>query len=296
LCMAQERDVLLAQFSPPIIHTSSIMTRKNAADRDSSTIRKLSHSPPKGKGSQHPPPHHQHKHKEEHRTGTGEYLRDGIYGGLDGIITTFGCVSGVAGAELSCWLALILGLANLVADGLSMAVGNYIGTKSEIEFERKERQREEEEVDLYPEEERDEIREIYYNKGFRGANLEMVVDVICSNRKVWIDTMMVEECGILPEERDPIRAATVTFLSFNIAGAIPLLVYVAALYFPSVVPIAYELCVFVTLCAIFALGAIKGFVAGTWWLKSGIEMLLLGSIAAGAAYYIGFVLHSIDSN
>lgn len=234
-----------------------------------------------------------HKHKEKHHANTGQYLRDGIYGGLDGIITTFGCVSGVAGAELSCWLALILGLANLIADGLSMAVGNYIGTKSEIEFERRERKREEEEVDLYPDEERDEIREIYYNKGFRGADLEMVVKVICADRKVWVDTMLVEECGILPEERDPIRAAIVTFLSFNVAGAIPLLVYVAALYFPGVVPFAYHLCVLVTLCAIFALGTVKGLLTGGWWIKSGMEMLLLGSMASAAAYYIGYMLHKI---
>jgi VIT1/CCC1 family predicted Fe2+/Mn2+ transporter len=80
----------------------------------------------------------------------GIYLKDAVYGGLDGLITTFAMVAGVSGAELSAQVAFVLGMANLLADGLSMAMGNYLGTKSEIEFERRERQREEWEVDTYP--------------------------------------------------------------------------------------------------------------------------------------------------
>jgi VIT1/CCC1 family predicted Fe2+/Mn2+ transporter len=136
----------------------------------------------------------------------------------------------------------------------------------------------------------DQIKEIYFNKGFRGAELETVVKVICTDRQVWLDSIMVEKFNILPQETNPTHAAITTFISFNVAGAIPLLVFVIALYSPSLVTWAYYICVCITLCAIFTLGVLKGIVAETNWCKSGMEMLILGSIAAGAAYYIGSIL------
>eukprot|EP00026_Physarum_polycephalum_P015651 Phypoly_transcript_16384.p1 GENE.Phypoly_transcript_16384~~Phypoly_transcript_16384.p1 ORF type:complete len:263 (+),score=46.16 Phypoly_transcript_16384:30-818(+) len=243
-----------------------------------------------------PPPQKKYseikKENEQHRN-TGKYLRDFVYGGLDGIITTFGCVSGVAGANLSCGVALVLGFANLLADGLSMAVGNYLGTKAEIEFERKERERATYEIQTFPKEEKEQIRDIFSKKGFKGAKLDMIVDTITENDQLWVDTVMVEECGILPEEQSPLQAAAVTFVSFNILGFIPLIAYVAALYIPSLVPVAYNMCVAVTLWTIFALGIAKAKISGSGqWFKSGIEMLCLGTLASFIAYYIGHVLHS----
>lgn len=233
------------------------------------------------------------KKENEARRNTGKHVRDFVYGGLDGIITTFGCVSGVAGANLSCGVALVLGFANLFADGLSMAVGNYLGTKAEIEFERKERERAEYELQTYPIEAKDQIRDIFAKKGFKGNKLDLVVETITANNKIWVDTVMVEECGILPEEQSPFQAALVTFISFNILGFIPLIAYVAALYVPSLVPIAYNMCVAVTLWTIFALGVMKAKISGSnEWLRSGLEMLCLGTLASLVAYGIGHVLHS----
>ncbi len=102
----------------------------------------------------------------------GRYIGDMVYGGIDGIVTTFAVVSGVAGAALSTGIVLILGFANLFADGLSMAVGNYLGTKSEVDYKRRERYREEWEIENLPDEERTEIRQIYKRKGFTGELLE----------------------------------------------------------------------------------------------------------------------------
>jgi len=134
------------------------------------------------------------------------YLKDMVYGGIDGTITTFAVVSGVVGAELAAGIVVILGLANLFADGFSMAVSNFLGTKAEQQLLHMIRKEEENEIQLIPEGEREEIRQIYAAKGFDGELLEQVVEVITSNEQVWVDTMLLEEHGLLldgPEPKNP---------------------------------------------------------------------------------------------
>src|SRR3954452_16190510 len=131
------------------------------------------------------------------------YLRDWVYGGIDGTVTTFAVVAGVAGAELSTKTLLILGAANLFADGFSMAAANYSGTKAEIEEYAQVRHMEERHVELAPEGEREEIRQIFHAKGFRGAALDSAVDVITSKRQRWIESMMTEEHGLPRVSRSP---------------------------------------------------------------------------------------------
>jgi len=229
---------------------------------------------------------------EKHKTSSGKYIKDIIYGGLDGIITTFAIVSGVAGASLPSSIVLILGFANLLADGFSMAVGNYLGTKSEMEYTKKEREREEYEVDNFPEGEIEEIRQIYSKKGFKGEDLERVVSVITSNKDVWIDTMMVEELELLStmDQDFPIKSAFVTFLSFVLIGMIPLSTYIIAILFPQMLKYAFGITTALTALTIFSVGAIKSKLTGLNWLRSGFEMLLIGGAAASVAYSIGFSL------
>lgn len=233
------------------------------------------------------------KHSERH-TIIGKHIKDIIYGGLDGLITTFAIVSGVAGASLSSSIILILGIANLLADGFSMAVSNYMGTKAEIEFARKERKREEYEVDHFPEGEREEIRNIYRKKGFKGEDLEKVVNVITSDKKIWVDTMMVEELGILTDENSPIHAALATFISFLIVGAIPLSPYIVAYFYPPLIKYnIFYITTAMTAITIFTMGALKSKFTSTNWLRSGIEMFLIGGLAAAVAYYVGYYLSFI---
>ena len=111
------------------------------------------------------------------------YLRDWVYGGIDGTVTTFAVVAGVVGAELSTNALLILGAANLFADGFSMAAANYSGTKAEIEEYEQVRRMEERHVDIAPEGEREEIRQIFQAKGFEGEALDSAVDVITGQRE-----------------------------------------------------------------------------------------------------------------
>src|SRR5918994_651186 len=111
------------------------------------------------------------------------YLRDWIYGGIDGSITTFAVVSGVAGAQLSPWIILVMGFANLFADGFSMAASNYLGTKAEHDDLKRLEAVEHRHIDIEPEGEREEVRQIFQQKGFAGEDLRRIVQLVTADRK-----------------------------------------------------------------------------------------------------------------
>src|SRR5690606_3970330 len=167
---------------------------------------------------------------EIHSAGKGvinrEYIGEFVYGGIDGAITTFAVVAGAEGASLGNSIVVILGVANLIADGFSMSLGNFFSTKAERDNFKKHRQIEYWEVENLPETERLEIREIYEAKGFKGELLDRVVDVITSDKDVWVDTMMKEELEMVMGEKTPYKTAGVTFVSFILVGSVPLLSYV----------------------------------------------------------------------
>ena len=233
-----------------------------------------------------------HDHKEEHNHEHGQHIGDFVYGALDGIITTFAVVSGVAGANLSIGIVLILGFANLFADGFSMALGSYLSTKSEKEYEEKERERELWETENIPEGEREEIRQIYKKKGFKEPLLEQVVNVITSDKKVWVDTMMIEELHLFPEKKSPIKSGVVTFVSFVLIGFLPLLPYVVARVFSSETNL-FLWSIIVTAITLFIVGACRSIIIGRAWWRAGSEMLLIGAVAAFVAYGVGVLLRGL---
>ncbi len=230
---------------------------------------------------------------EKHTQERGKYIKSIVYGGLDGIITTFAVVAGVAGAKLAAGVVLIMGFANLIADGISMAVGDYLSTKSENEYNAMERRREEWEVEHYPDGEKQEMVEIYTDKGMGTEDAQSMVDILSRNEKVWVDVMMVEELGILEETESPLHNAVATFLSFAAFGFIPLLAYVVAQFVPVVGGFSFLAACVLTGLTLFLLGALKVYITGRNWLKSGIEMLLVGGVAAVAAYAVGAALQGL---
>lgn len=221
------------------------------------------------------------------------YLRDFIYGSVDGAVTTFAVVAGVAGAKLAAGIVIILGVANLVADGFSMAVSNYLGTRAENELRDLARRMEEEHIDLVPEGEREEVRQIYAAKGFSGDELENVVKVITSNREEWINTMLKEEWGFSATAISPIKAAAVTWTAFIVVGALPLVAFlVQAMKLPLQFD-PFQVSIVMTGTAFFIVGAFKSrFVGHSWW-RSGLETFLVGSFAAGLAYLAGVLLRAL---
>lgn len=220
------------------------------------------------------------------------HFEDFIYGSIDGTVTTFAIVAGAVGASLSPSIILILGFANLFADGFSMAIGNYQAVRARIEFIEKERKREEWEIDNMASDEKQEIRDIYANKGFKDQLLEDIVSVITARRKVWLDTMMKEELGLIEDGRKPKDTATSTFVGFNVIGIIPLLpfvlLYVSGIELTADTSFLYS--VVFTIGAFFLIGVIKGRIVQKHWLRSGLVTVLVGGIAASVAFVIGYLL------
>lgn len=234
-------------------------------------------------------------HLEQEESGkSGDYLADAVLGGIDGIITTFAVVAGVVGAELSPETILILGTANLLADGLSMGVGNYLGAKSQQDYYKSEREREEWEVEHLPEFERKEVEEIYKAKGFSGELLKKIVDHITSDKELWIDTMMREELNISMDKTSPIVSGLVTFLAFVVFGSVPLIVYALSAFLN--INLSQEeqfvICSVSSLLSLFLVGAFRVKFTLRPWFTAGLEIALLGGIAGGVSFYIGHVLAS----
>jgi VIT1/CCC1 family predicted Fe2+/Mn2+ transporter len=215
------------------------------------------------------------------------YLGDFVLGAIDGTVTTFAIVAGVAGAGLPRGVALVLGVANLVADGFSMAVGNYLSTKAERQVVDRVRMIEAQHIDEVPEGEREEIRQIFAAKGFEGDLLTQIVNVITDDRHRWIDTMVTEEFGLRIETPSPVRAALVTFVAFIIAGSVPL----APFFFSAdQMENAFGVSTLTTGFTFFVIGLVKGHVVSGSKLLSGLETLLIGSAAASLAYVVGLGL------
>lgn len=212
-------------------------------------------------------------------------LRDLVYGGIDGSVTTFAIVAGVAGAGLSPFVIVALGLANVLADGFSMAAGNYSGTKAERDNIRRIRAIEERHIDQHPEGERREVREILAQKGLSGEVLEHATGAITRDRENWIALMLEGEYGLGGVDPHPMRAALATFGAFLVAGLIPLLPFLFGL------PAAFTWSAWMTMGVFFAIGALKSRWSPAPWWRSGLETLAIGGAAAAIAYGVGTLFH-----
>ena len=221
------------------------------------------------------------------------YLKDFIYGAIDGTVTTFAVVSGVAGAGLSSGIIVVLGLANLLGDGFSMAASNYLGTRADEQLLDEARKMEERHIHLNPDGEREEIRQVFAAKGFDGEGLEHIVDVITEDRERWVNTMLVEELGLRLSNPAPLRAALTTFVAFLTIGLIPLLAFVVQLIWPDGVPHPFLWSSALTGLAFFGVGAAKSRFVQQSWFAAGFETLLLGGGAAAIAFIVGLMLRGI---
>lgn len=215
-------------------------------------------------------------------------LGDFVLGAVDGTVTTFAIVAGVAGAGLSVGAAIVLGLANVLADGFSMAVGQYLKTRADHQVVERFRALEERHIDKIPQGEREEIRQIFAAKGFDGTLLDDIVEVITADRTRWVDTMLAEEWGLQLQLESPHRAALITFVSFVLAGLVPLApLFFSAWLTPQQTFLTSALFTALTFSAI---GGIRGRVSRQGIVKSALETLLVGGCAAVLAFSVGWLL------
>ena len=225
---------------------------------------------------------HKPSHMERHATGNRSYLRDIILGGQDGLVNVLGVILAVAAATSLPKIIIIAGLAATFAESISMAAVAYTSTKAQISHYKKELEREKWEIKHLPDRERQEIRDIYYKKGFRGSLLEQIVRKITSKKKTWLDTMMREELGLPDGEESPSKSAAIVGFSALVGSLIPLMPFL-------ILPVAEGIIasLVLSIAVLFASGAIKAKVTVGSWLRSGIEMAVIGMGAAIVGYAIG---------
>lgn len=222
---------------------------------------------------------------------THSLIGDIVLGAVDGAVTTFAIVAGVAGANLSTTVAIVLGVANLLADGFSMAASNYLKAHADRQVIDRYRRMEEEHIRIIPDGEREEVRQIFAAKGFEGETLDEVVRVITDDHQRWVDTMLTEEWGLPLETPPPLRAGLATFLAFLAAGLIPLLpLFLGTLLSAEQKFLASAAC---TAIAFFSIGMFRGKVVQQPLLIAGIETLAIGGGAATLAYLVGALLRGM---
>jgi len=227
-------------------------------------------------------------HERKKHIRIGRYLKDIVFAANDGIVTTFAVVSGTVGAALSPSIVIILGFANLLADGISMAAGNYLGTKSEMDFYKRERETEEHEIDAIPDDERAEVRDIVRGMGYTEPDAGQLTGLITKNRSFWLDIMMHKELGLFaPDHESPLKNALATFVSFAVAGFMPLIPYIFK------IDASFEISAIIAGATLFIVGALRSYFSAKSWYALGIEMLVVGGFASAVAYGVGLLLRYI---
>jgi vacuolar iron transporter family protein len=228
----------------------------------------------------------QPQHREQHRK--GNWLRDVILGGQDGLVNILGIILGVIAGGGSNPVLLAAGFAAAITESISMGAVGYTSAVAERDYYHAERAREAEEIDATPDAERQEIHDIYAAKGFTGDLLEQVVDTITADRESWLATMMDEELHLQPVQTpDIFRSAVVITIATLIGHLIPLLPF---LWLPR----AAALITAIVLSAgvLFGVGVYSSLTLVGDWRKNGLKMVAIGLGAAAAGFLIGRLFHT----
>lgn len=241
----------------------------------------------------------EHTDEEPWHQSAGGLLQPVIFGGLDGILTSFAIVAGAAGGGISVSAVLVLGFSNIFADALSMGVGEFLSSKANNEWILSEREREEWEMANFREGEIREMIEIYVNKGLTLEDATIVIETMAKYENFFVDIMMQQELELqVPDSNhveQSMKEGFVMFCSFAFFGAMPLLGYVIIpLLFPDLEPIyLFKSACVVTALVLFLLGSIKSNFSRSNWFLSGLETLLLGGTCATVAFVIGSFVNGL---
>jgi predicted membrane protein (TIGR00267 family) len=214
----------------------------------------------------------------------GGGVRDMIFGANDGLVSTLAFVAGVVGAITNPSIVLLSGVAELFAGTISMAVGSYQSSKSELEVLERKGQRKKVKKGKTPEEEREELIKFYESEGFKRGEAEAIVDRIVKEKEMPLQATTIEQLGLAPEELGkPAKAGVLCGVSFGLAALVPI--------FPFAFPIgiwdAMIVSVIGTIATLFGVGAMKTIFSRRNWVRSGLEMMAIGASAAAITYLIG---------
>jgi VIT1/CCC1 family predicted Fe2+/Mn2+ transporter len=223
-------------------------------------------------------------HAETH-SAAGALFKEFILGGQDGLVNVLGVILGLAAATSNTRIVVIAGLAAAFAESFSMAAVAYTSAKAEEDYFASERARELFEIDSFPDVERKEIYDLYQRKGFRGKLLDDIVDHIVADRTIWLDIMMREELGLSDEFASAAKTAVIVGSATVVGSFIPL-----TPFFFLGVKTAAVLSLAVSALALFVAGAIEGKFTVGHWAKKGLQLAVIGMVAALIGFVVGKVL------
>ena len=223
------------------------------------------------------------------RHGTNNSLRDVILGGQDGLVNMLGIALGVVAAGGSTHVLIVTGLAAAITESISMGAVAYTSFGSDRDFYLAEKKREQDEISSRPEEEQEEIREIYEAKGFSGQLLDDVVSTITSNRETWVNTMMNEELHLQPvAQQSLVQSAVVVTVATLIGHLIPIVPFIIVARTPAIV-----LAIALSAVTLFLVGVYSAKTLVGDWRKSGLQMVAIGLGAAAVGFLIGRLFHTV---
>jgi len=221
-------------------------------------------------------------HVEHHFTASA-VVRDIVIGMSDGLTVPFALAAGVSGAVDSRALVVTAGVAEIAAGAIAMGLGGYLAGKSDLEHYIRERAREELEIAEKPEVEAEEVMELLQSHGLTAEESAPVVEALRRRPEAWRDFMMRFELGLeAPNPKRALRSALTIAASYVVGGLIPLVPYMAA----ATVREALGISIALTLLALFIFGYVKGRFTGARPFRSALQTVLIGSLAAGAAFAI----------
>ena len=233
-------------------------------------------------------------HDEPHSGGAADFIKSIVFGGLDGIMTTFAIIAAAAGSRTHFTTILIFGFSNVVADGFAMGFGEFVSGNAEIDYILSERRREEWEIENSKDLEIEEMVELYQAKGLSESDARTMVQILAKDDKIFADFMMVDELGLTaeaPDSDEPIKQGLVMFLSFVLFGSVPLLAYMFAWRGRGVDGVFCAACA-MTAAALLSLGAIKGYLSGVNIFRAAAFMLVTGIISGLMSFLISMGVES----
>lgn len=220
------------------------------------------------------------------KNGLLDSIRELVFGLEDGLVSTLGAVAGVAAGTNDSRIVILTGAVILVVESLSMAAGSYLSSKSHREFLQKRVEDERREIEKKPEQETEELRVMYRERGFTKEETDLVVNRITSDKDLWLEEMVAKELGIGKADlRSSKSHALVMGLAYVVGGSVPVLPYVVL-----PVRLALPLSILATVFALFFVGYWKGVVTRISRIKSGLEMIIIAATASGIGYLIGNLL------
>ncbi len=228
------------------------------------------------------------KHKRQEKHKKENPLRDVILGGQDGLVNALGIILGVMAASSDVKILIATVLAATIAESFSMGAVAYTSALSQRDYYESEKKKEIDEVDKFPEMEKEEVRRIYEHKGFKGKILEEIVSTITSDKKLWVDTMMSEELKISSvNTKAVLKSSVIVTIATAIGHLIPLMPFFFATQSTGLI-----IAVIISAITLFAVGVYQAVsLVGSWW-KGGIRMVIIGLSAAFIGYFIARLFHA----